>query len=57
MELISDRATGDVWPVGKAALRMYRSLAGRGEIALLRVQGYSIQEIARQLSGGAVDLP
>ena len=44
-------ATGDVWPFGKAALRTYLSLAERGEIALLRVQGYSIREIARRLSG------
>ena len=36
-------ATGDVWLFGKAALRKYLSLAGRGEIALFRVQGHSIQ--------------
>ena len=44
-------ATGDVWRFEKAALRVYLSLAGRGEMTLLRAQGYSIQEIARRLSG------
>jgi IS30 family transposase len=47
----SRHANGDVWPFGKTALRMYLSLAGRGEMALLPAQGYSIQEIARRLSG------
>ena len=39
----------DVWAIGEAARGRYLSLAEREEIALLRVQGYSMQEVAGRL--------
>ena len=40
----------DVWVIiGEAALRSVSLFAEREEIALLRVQGYSMQEVARRL--------
>ena len=41
---------------GKPLSGRYLSLAEREEIALLRVQGYSIQEIARRLGRAASDI-
>ena len=39
----------DVWAIGKPLCSRYLSFAEREEIALLRVQGYSMQEVARRL--------
>ena len=39
----------DVWAIGEAPLWSVISLLRREEIALLRVQGYSMQEVARRL--------
>ena len=39
----------DVWAIGEAALWSAFSFAERSVIALLRVQGYSMQEVARRL--------
>ena len=39
----------DVWAIGKPLSGRYLSFAEREEIALLRVQGYSMQEVARRL--------
>ena len=41
----------DVWANGEAALWSVSLVCGAEEIALLRVQGYSMQEVARRLQG------
>ena len=46
-------ATSDFGLSGKPLSGRYLSLAEREEIALLRVQGYSVQEIARRLGRAA----